>query len=219
MRRQLPYHAARKCTRRVQVNTAHRLFRSAVYSPGLYTEAFNGTASGGLEDVYPSADLGDDLFWAATWLFRAGNSGIRSYNLTYYTEAVKITMELAYSHLDTPGVSANYVNNLALMHVATITQDTQYHLPAQSFIWDWICDGEQVKYTRNGRAYYFDTPYLGNTAAVAAMAALYIKANQGWDFVANNAGLVKGASRTYGCQRAQQAPCGAPARRYACSLH
>ena len=178
--------------RRVQVNTAHRLFRSAVYSPGIYTEALNITA-GGLEDAYPSADLGDDLFWAATWLFRAGNAGIRSYNLSYYTEAVKITMELAYSYLDTPAVSWDYVNNLALMHVATLTQDTQYHLPAQSFIWDWICDGEQIKYTRNGRAYYFDSPHLGSTAATAAMAALYVKANQDWDFVTNNQALVKGA--------------------------
>jgi Glycosyl hydrolase family 9 len=182
----------------LQVNTAHRLFRSAVYSPGIYLDALNGTDTG-LADVYPSFDLGDDLFWAASWLFRASSNGIRAYNLTYYTEAVKVTMELAYSVLDAPGVDVDYVNNLALVHVATQTQDAQYHLPAQSFIWDWICDSEQVKYTRNGRAYYFDSPYLGNTAAAAAMAALYIKTNAGWDFVANNKALVKGALPAHAC--------------------
>jgi Glycosyl hydrolase family 9 len=187
--------------RAAQVNTAHRLFRSAVFSPGLYLDALNGTDTG-LGALYPSSDLGDDLFWAASWLFRAGVAGIRAYNLTYYTEAVKITMELAFNYLDAPGVDVNYVNNLALVHVATQTQDTQYHLPAQSFIYDWICDDEQIKYTRNGRAYYFESPYLGNTAAAAAMAALYVKANAGWDFVAQNKGLVKGARRGAGLHAA-----------------
>jgi hypothetical protein len=54
------------------------------------------------------------------------------------------------------------------------------------------CVLQTVKYTRNGRAYFFQTPHLGSTAAAAAMAALYIKANKDWYFVAENPALVKG---------------------------
>jgi hypothetical protein len=45
-----------------------------------------------------------------------------------------------YADLDVPGVGWDYMNNLAVMHAATITRDIRYHLTAQSFIWDWICD-------------------------------------------------------------------------------
>jgi hypothetical protein len=175
----------------VQTNTAHRLFRSAVFSPGLYTEALNGTDTG-ITTQYPSFDLGDDLFWAASWLFRAGNSGIRAYNLTYYHQALDITMDLAFQALDAPGIDVDYVNNLALIHAATISKETQYHLPAQSFIYDWICNHEQIKYTRNGRAYFFRSPHLGSTAAAAAMAAVYIKANKDFLLVTENTAMVKG---------------------------
>jgi hypothetical protein len=175
----------------MQANSAHRLFRSAVYSPGLYTEAFNGSITG-LEEAYPSYAFGDDLFWAATWLLHAGNDDIRSYNLTYYKEAVKSTMALAFKDLDSPATDINYVNNLALVHAATVLKESSYHLSAQSFIWDWICDDERIKYTRNGRAYYFNSPYLGNTATAAALAAVYIKANRNWAYVADNKALVKG---------------------------
>lgn len=98
-----------------------------------------------------------------------------------------------YSDLDVPGVGWDYVNNLAVTHAATITRDIRFHLAAQSFIWDWICDDEVVKYTRNGRAYFFQTPHLGSTAGAAAMAALYVKANKDWYFVQENAALVKSA--------------------------
>jgi hypothetical protein len=175
----------------MQANIAHRLFRSAAWSPGLYTEAFNGTDTG-LEEAYPSYAFGDDLFWAATWLFHAGNNGIRKDNLTYYREAVKTTMALAFKDLDSPATDVNYVNNLALVHAATVSKETSYHLSAQSFIWDWICDEERIKYTRNGRAYYFNSPYLGNTATAAALAAVYVKANRDWSYVKDNKALVKG---------------------------
>lgn len=34
------------------------------------------------------------------------------------------------------------MNNVAIVHAATISRDLKYHLTAQSFIWDWICDDE-----------------------------------------------------------------------------
>ena len=34
------------------------------------------------------------------------------------------------------------MNNIAMTHAATISRDLKYHLTAQSFIWDWICDDE-----------------------------------------------------------------------------
>ena len=176
----------------MQANSAHRLFRSAIFSPGIYTDAFNGTDTG-LQDVYPSFDEGDDLFWGASWLFRAGTEGIRAYNLTYYRNALEVTMDVAFMALDEPGVSTDYVNNLALIHAATISREVQYHLPAQSFIYDWICDSDVIKYTRNGRAFHFRSPHLGSTAAAAAMAAVYIKRNKDWRFVADNPELIKGA--------------------------
>jgi hypothetical protein len=82
---------------------------------------------------------------------------------------------------------------MAVTHAATLTRDIDYHLTAQSFIWDWVCDREFVKYTRNGRGYYFQTPHLGSTAAAAAMAAVYVKANKDWIVVKENEALVKSA--------------------------
>lgn len=67
-----------------------------MFSPGLYTEGFNGTdASFGIEDHYPSSEFGDDLFWASTWLYRASINSIRSFNDSYYREAMSTTMSLA----------------------------------------------------------------------------------------------------------------------------
>lgn len=175
-----------------QVNLAHRLFRSAVYSPGLYTDAFNGSETG-LEALYPSFAFGDDLFWASTWLYRATLNNIRSANVSYYQEAMSVTMDLAYLDLDIPGVSWDYVNNMALVHAATISGSSKFHEPAQSFVWDWVCDSDQVKYTRNGRAFYFQTPHLGATAAAASLAALYAKVNAGNDAVAGNRVMIRGA--------------------------
>lgn len=67
-----------------------------MFSPGLYTEGFNGTdASFGIEDHYPSSAFGDDLFWASTWLYRASINSIRNFNQSYYGEAMSTTMSLA----------------------------------------------------------------------------------------------------------------------------
>lgn len=204
-----------------------------MFSPGLYTEGFNGTdASFGIEDHYPSSAFGDDLFWASTWLYRASINSIRNFNQSYYGEAMSTTMSLAcalpaccfsltmhvhvvlqyapgrrvrgpgqlleslpyvcrYGELDLPGVSWDYMNNLAVTHASCITDDVTYHLAAQSFIWDWICNDELVKYTRNGRAYFFDTPHLGSTAGAAAMAAVYIHKNKDSNLVREDYGLIK----------------------------
>jgi hypothetical protein len=89
-----------------QVNRAHRLFFSAMFSPGLYTEAMfdNSTVTSevghvspdtGIEDYYPSFAFGDDLFWASTWLYRAAKNNIRGFNITYYKESMSTTMSLA----------------------------------------------------------------------------------------------------------------------------
>ena len=94
----------------IQVNKAHRLFQSALFSPGLYTVAIydNSTitnAAGyvspdtGIEEYYPSFAFGDDLFWASTWLYRAATNNIRRFNISYYNEAMEATMELAYAAL------------------------------------------------------------------------------------------------------------------------
>jgi hypothetical protein len=47
-----------------------------------------------------------------------------------------------YADLDVPGVSWDYMNNMAVTHAATLSSDLRFHLIAQSFIWDWICDDE-----------------------------------------------------------------------------
>lgn len=56
-----------------------------------------------------------------------------------------------------------------------------------------LCYLQLVKYTRNGRAYFFQTPHLGSTAGAAAMAALYVKASKDWYFVEEKPALIKGA--------------------------
>jgi hypothetical protein len=90
----------------MQVNRGHRLFFSAMFTPGLYTESMyeNSTVTSeighaspdvGIEDYYPSFAFGDDLFWASTWLYRAAKNNIREFNITYYKEAMTATMNLA----------------------------------------------------------------------------------------------------------------------------
>lgn len=56
-----------------------------------------------------------------------------------------------------------------------------------------MCGLQLVKYTRNGRAYFFRTAWLGSTAGAAAMAALYAKTTKGWYFVEETPALIKGA--------------------------
>lgn len=185
------YGVIEKADARTLVNKAHRVFRAALFTPGLYTEALNGT-SFGLEDHYPSFAFGDDLFWAATWMYRASISGYRTYNVEYYSDAMEATMDLAYADRDIPGVSWNYVNNMAVVHAATLTRSVRYHEPAQSLVWDWLCDGDQVSYTRNGRAFYFETPHLGSTVGAAALASVYIHKSKDWSVVRDNQALMRG---------------------------
>lgn len=67
-----------------------------MFSPGLYQEGFNGSAaSAGIEELYPTARYGDDLFWASTWMYRASTAGFRTFNQTYYQDAMSVTMSLS----------------------------------------------------------------------------------------------------------------------------
>jgi hypothetical protein len=92
------------------VNVAHRLFLNMMDTPGTYFEAIvdNSTVlqegvipynyvDTGLEEFYPSFQFGDDLFWASTWLYRASKNNIRESNITYYFEAMEVTMNIAYA--------------------------------------------------------------------------------------------------------------------------
>lgn len=82
------------------VNRAHRVFQSAIFSPGYYHEATNITQDAAtLEEFFPSFDFADDLFWASTWLYRAATNNIRSSNFTYYKEAMVVTSNLACAFL------------------------------------------------------------------------------------------------------------------------
>jgi hypothetical protein len=77
-----------------------------MFAPGIYTEAIydNSTIlseaghispNTGVDKYYPTTQFGDDLFWASTWLYRAATSNIRRFNITYYGEAMTVTMNLA----------------------------------------------------------------------------------------------------------------------------
>lgn len=102
-----------------------------------------------------------------------------------------------YAELDFPGLSWDYMTNLAVTHAATLTQDAQYHTAAQSFLWDWLCDDEAVQYTRAGRAFFPGTPHLGSTAGAAAMAALYVHSARESQFLADDLAMVRGAVPHY----------------------
>ena len=69
---------------------AHRLFTSVMVSPTTYTESGNVTGTA-ITDSYPSGSYFDDLFWAATWLLRASQAGLRAANETYYYRCVLCT--------------------------------------------------------------------------------------------------------------------------------
>jgi Glycosyl hydrolase family 9 len=121
--------------------SAHRLYTSVMLAPESYQTVANISGSP-LAQMYPSNSYLDDLFWAATWLLRATNEGFRPGNASYYYAAARTTFELAFAERDSMAVSADYVNNVALVHAATVTKDWAFHAAAQSWIWDWICSGE-----------------------------------------------------------------------------
>ena len=157
---------------------AHRLFTSVMLAPQTYTALANVSGSP-LTDSYPSNSYLDDLFWAATWLLRASSAGFRPANASYYYSAARTTFELAFAEHDSMAVSADYVNNVALVHAASFTKDWAFHAAAQSWVWDWICSGE-VTYTTFGRAYHEEAMMLGDTALAAAVAATYVHSVQDW---------------------------------------
>lgn len=176
------------------VNKAHRLFRSSLLAPTIYTSAANVTSTP-IAWHYPSNSYLDDLFWASTWMLRASQQeygAFREYNSTYYYTATRMIMDLSFAERDNMEVSSGYLNNVALVHAATITKDWQFHSAAQSWIWDWICSGD-VTYTTFGRAYHPESPMLGNTALAAAIAAVYVHSAEKWELVSQNKDFMTGA--------------------------
>ena len=153
-----------------RVDVAHAIFQTAMYAPGPYQAVIANESY--IEDYYPSQSYFDDLFWASTWLYRASLSGFRTYNETYYLEAMKLLMGVAYSERDDLAVTPDYLNNMAAIHAASISDGPAFHATAQSFIWDWMCSGMAV-YSRRGRAWYKNSPLMGGTMMTAALAKLY----------------------------------------------
>jgi endoglucanase len=126
--------------------------------------AVNGTA-----DVGGSSGV-DDLFWAATWVYRGANDSARA----YYFGAMSALMDRAYADLDVMDTSSAYFSNAAVVHAAVMGSDYKFHAAAQSFLWDWTCSG-QVRNTLLGRAYLDASPMLGDTVEAAALAAMYAR--------------------------------------------
>jgi hypothetical protein len=168
-------HVERKLT---QVSKAARLFDAVIYAPASLAEPANATSdAGALLEHYPAASPFDDLFWAATWLYRAGGTPglVQAAARATYGTAMSLTMDLAYAELDAPGASWDVMHPLATLHAATLTTELRYHDAAQNMFWDTLCDGTAVAMAPDGRALFPASPYLGSTAAVAAMSALYVK--------------------------------------------
>ena len=170
---------------------AHRLFSSVMLAPGLYSSANNASADP-LFASYPTNSYLDDLFWASTWLLRAGQFNLRADNSSWYYTASRTLFDLAFQERDSMAVGVDYMNNVALVHAATITYDWAFHSAAQSWIWDWICSGD-VKYTTFGRAWHPESMMLGDTAMAAAIAATYVHGARGWDKAASNEHFMTGA--------------------------
>lgn len=89
----------------------------------------------------------------------------------YYADMVESHSEARIEE-DTFIVDKDYVLNMGVVHAAVNTFNWDFHAPAQSFIWDWICSGK-VEYSTFGRAWAFESPYLGDTALAASLAQIY----------------------------------------------
>lgn len=126
-------------------------------------------AVNGTEDVGGSSGT-DDLFWAATWVYRGANSSARA----YYYGAVSALMDRSFAELDVMETSTTFYSNAAVVHAAVMGSDYKFHAAAQSFLWDWVCSG-QVRNTLLGRAYHETSPMLGDTVEAAALAAMYAR--------------------------------------------
>jgi hypothetical protein len=109
----------------------------------------------------------------ASWMFRAATERYLPDTLasTYYTNMVD-SYHSAVEEEDTHIVNQDYVLNAAVVHAAVNTYNWEFHAPAQSFIWDWICSGK-VRYSKYGRAWAEEGPYMGDTAMAASLAQLY----------------------------------------------
>lgn len=151
------------------IDSAHDMFRDAMFSPGSFQDSDNVTD---IKYHYPSSSYFDDLFWASTWLYRASQNGFREFDAPFYRDAMRILKGTAYNERDDLATTPDYLNNAAAVHAAILTDDPEFHSVAQSFLWDWICSGE-AKYNKYGRAWYKESPRLGSTAMVAALAEIY----------------------------------------------
>jgi hypothetical protein len=89
----------------------------------------------------------------------------------FYTDMVDSTKD-AQAEESTHIIDQDYVLNMGVVHAAINTFNWEFHAPAQTFIWDWICSGK-VEYSHFGRAWAEETPLLGDTAMAAALAQLY----------------------------------------------
>jgi Glycosyl hydrolase family 9 len=102
---------------------AHRLLTSVMLTPSAYTSNANVTDEP-IAQMYPSNSYIDDLFWASTWLLRATQAPdhFRPGNASYYYAATRTTFELTFAERDSMAVSPDYMNNVALIHAASITK-------------------------------------------------------------------------------------------------
>ena len=180
------YDAMHSDTAGERVDAAHDLFVYSMNSPGKYTD-LPGVRETKLSDHFPSNSYYDDLFWAATWLFRAAVAGYRRSDMIYYANAMDLLMDLSFGEQDVLAVSYDYMPNAAVVHAASITKSYKFHSAARSFLWDWTCSGEGVT-TARGRGYYDESPYLGDTMAVAALAAVYARKSSGFTTSAERQG-------------------------------
>jgi cellulose synthase/poly-beta-1,6-N-acetylglucosamine synthase-like glycosyltransferase len=188
-----------------RIDAAHDLFAHSMNNPGKYTD-LAGVLETKLADYFPSNSYYDDLFWAATWLFRAALAGYRRADMMYYANAMDVLMDLAFGEQDVLAVSYDYMPNAAVVHAASITKSHKFHSAARSFLWDWTCSGEATT-TARGRGYYDKSPYLGDSMAVAALAAVYAR---------NSAGFASGAEKEgYYCFAETQGRYALGAGRYA----
>jgi hypothetical protein len=107
-------------------------------------------------------------------MYRAAIAGaLPAARTPIYLTDMRDSYESSVAEEDTSTVDLDYVLHVGVVHAAVITFTWDFQAAAQSFVYDWICSGN-VEYTRFGRAYDEDAPYLGDTALAAGLAQLYI---------------------------------------------
>ena len=150
---------------------ARDMFEAAILKRGVSSQDAGARATG-VPDMYWTSSGTDDLFWAATWLFRS--AAARDPKRSYYYGAMSRLMDATLSELDSMEVTRDNVANAAVVHAAVQTADYRYHAASQALLWDWMCSGGAT-YTLLGRAWGATSPMLGDTVEVAALAATYVK--------------------------------------------